>query len=90
MANYKSAKKRIKVNERRRIENMMIKSKVRTAIKKVQAAVTSKANEQLDTLLRDAIVQLDKSCSKGIFHKNTVARKKSRLSRQVAKLASHS
>lgn len=85
MANYKSAKKRIKVNERRRVENIMIKSKVRTALKKVQSALADKKRDQLDDLLREAVSQLDKAWSKGIFHKNTIARKKSRLTLQVSK-----
>ena len=85
MANYKSAKKRIKVNERRRVENIMIKSRVRTALKKVQSALVDKQKDQLDDLLREAVSQLDKAWSKGIFHKNTIARKKSRLTLQVSK-----
>lgn len=82
MANYKSAKKRIKVAERNRRRNMMIKSRVRTAMKKVLRGI-EEGNEQLEGLTKHAVSQLDKAQSKGVLHKNTVARYKSRLLKRV-------
>lgn len=86
MANYKSAKKRIKVAERNRRRNMMIKSRVRTAMKKVLRSLEEGGSE-LDTLAKHAVSQLDKAQNKGILHKNTVARYKSRLLKKVSSAA---
>lgn len=82
MANYKSAKKRIKVAERNRQRNIMIKSRVRTAMKKVLRGLED-GSDQLEALTKQAISQLDKAQSKGVLHKNTVARYKSRLLKRV-------
>lgn len=82
MANYKSAKKRILIAERNRTRNLVIKSRVRTAIKKVLRGL-EEGSDQLETLTKHAISQLDKAQSKGILHKNTVARYKSRLTKKV-------
>lgn len=82
MANYKSAKKRIKVAERNRRRNMMIKSRVRTAMKKVLRGL-EESSDQLEALTKHAVSQLDKAQSKGVLHKNTVARYKSRLVKKV-------
>lgn len=78
MANYKSAKKRIKVAERNRQRNMLVKSRVRTAIKKVLRNL-EEGSEQVEAMALQAVSQLDKAQSKGVLHKNTVARYKSRL-----------
>lgn len=82
MANYKSAKKRIKVAERNRRQNMMIKSRVRTAMKKVLRGLED-GSDQLEVLTKHAVSQLDKAQSKGVLHKNTVSRYKSRLLKRV-------
>lgn len=82
MANYKSAKKRIKIAERNRIRNNFIKSRARTAMKKVIRAL-GQENTDLDTLVKQAISALDKAQAKGVLHKNTVARYKSRLMKKV-------
>ncbi len=82
MANYKSAKKRIKVSERNRSRNIMVKSRVRTAIKKTLLSL-EEGGEQVQALALRAVSQLDKAQSKGILHKNTVARYKSRLIKKV-------
>ena len=79
MANIKSAKKRILVNETKAARNKAIKSKVKTAIKKVDAAVAQKDIEAAKTALKAAIVEITKAGSKGVYHKNTVSRKISRL-----------
>lgn len=82
MANYKSAKKRIKVAERNRQRNMLVKSRVRTAMKKVLRNLEAEGAD-LQTMAKQAVSQLDKAQSKGILHKNTVARYKSRLLKKV-------
>ena len=87
MANIKSAKKRILVNATKAARNKQIKSKVKTLIKKVDAAVVAGDKEVANTNLVEAISEIDKACSKGVFHKNTVARKVSRLSKAVNKIA---
>lgn len=88
MANYKSAKKRIQVAERNRQRNMLVKSRVRTAVKKTLRAVEEGA-ENVDALAKVAISQLDKAQSKGVLHKNTVARHKSRLMAKVNAVAAN-
>ena len=82
MANYKSAKKRIKVAERNRQRNILVKSRVRTAVKKTLQAIED-GSDSVESLAKVAISQLDKAQSKGILHKNTVARHKSRLMAHV-------
>ena len=82
MANYKSAKKRIKVAERNRVQNSLIKSRARTAMKKVVRALDENA-ENLNEVVKMAVSELDKAQSKGIMHKNAVARHKSRLMKKV-------
>ena len=87
MANIKSAKKRILVNETKAARNKAIKSKVKTAVKKVQAAVAAKDAETAKTALRAAIVEISKAGTKGVYHKKTVSRKISRLSKAVSSIA---
>ena len=87
MANIKSAKKRILVNETKAARNKAIKSKVKTAIRKVEAAVAQKDSEAAKTALHTAIVEISKAGSKGVYHKKTVSRKISRLSKAVDSIA---
>ena len=87
MANIKSAKKRILVNETKAARNKAIKSKVKTAVKKVEAAVAAKDAETAKTALRAAIVEISKARTKGVYHKKTVSRKISRLSKAVSSIA---
>lgn len=87
MANIKSAKKRILVNETKAVRNKQIKSKVKTVIKKVDAAVAANDKELAKTNLVEAVSEIDKACSKGVFHKNTAARKVSRLSKAINSIA---
>lgn len=87
MANIKSAKKRILVNETKALRNKAIKSKVKTSIKKVDAAVAAGDKELAKTSLLAAISEISKATSKGVYHKNTAARKVSRLSKAVNTLA---
>ncbi|WP_251390012.1 30S ribosomal protein S20 [Mediterraneibacter agrestimuris] len=87
MANIKSAKKRILVNETKAARNKAIKSKVKTAVKKVEAAVEAKDAATAKTALRAAIVEITKAGTKGVYHKNTVSRKVARLSKAVDSIA---
>ena len=87
MPNIKSAKKRILVNETKAARNKAIKSKVKTAVKKVEAAVAAKDAETAKTALRAAIVEISKAGTKGVYHKKTVSRKISRLSKAVSSIA---
>ncbi|BCK00055.1 30S ribosomal protein S20 [Anaerocolumna chitinilytica] len=87
MANIKSAKKRILVNETKALRNKAIKSKVKTTIKKVDAAVAAGDKDLAKTSLLAAISEINKATSKGVYHKNTASRKVSRLSKAVNTLA---
>ncbi len=87
MANIKSAKKRILVNETKAARNKQIKSKVKTMIKKVDAAVAAGDKELAKTSLVAAVSEIDKACSKGIYHKNTASRKVSRLTKAINNIA---
>ena len=86
MANIKSAKKRIKVIESKTLRNKMIKSKVKTIIKKLEAAVAAGDKETAAVALKNAVSAIDRAYIKGIYHKNAVARKKSSLTRLVNSL----
>ena len=83
MANIKSAKKRILVNETKDARNKAIKSKVKTCVKKVETAVANKDAALAADALKVAIVEINKAGSKGVYHKNTCARKVSRLTKAV-------
>lgn len=84
MANIKSAKKRIKVTETKTLRNKMIKSALKTAIKKFETATTK---EEATAAFSVAARALDMSVSKGVIHKNMAARKKSRLAAKLNKMA---
>ena len=87
MANIKSAKKRIVVAETRAARNKAIKSKVKTAVKKVETAVAEKNVEAAKAALHTAIVEISKAGSKGVYHKKTASRKISRLTKAVNGIA---
>lgn len=87
LANIKSAKKRVLVNRKKAERNKSIKSAVKTSIRKVEAAIEAKDKEAASAALLNAISTIDKAASKGVYHKNTAARKVSRLSKAVNTLA---
>lgn len=87
MANIKSAKKRILVNRTKYERNKSIKSGVKTAIKKVYAAIEANDKEAAQAALLNAVSVIDKAANKGVFHKNTAARKVSRLNLAFNKMA---
>lgn len=78
MANIKSAKKRILVNRTKMERNKAIKSGVKTAIKKVYAAIEAGDKAAAAEALKVATTAIDKATTKGIYHKNNAARKVSR------------
>lgn len=83
MANIKSQVKRNRQNEVRRVRNKSVRTALKTSGKKVRAAVESD-DESTQGLLRRSARELDKAAAKGIIHKRTAARRKSRLARAVA------
>ena len=87
MANIKSAKKRIEVIDKKTLRNKMIKSKVKTVVKKVEAAIAAGDKEAAQANLLVAISEINKAASKGVYHKNNASRKVSRLTAAVNKMA---
>ena len=86
MANIKSAEKRILQNERRRDRNRAYRSRMRTAVKRLRTAVESGDAEVAKELLPGTLRVIDESAQKGVIHRNTAARSKSRLTRAVTGL----
>lgn len=86
MANIKQQMKRVKTNEKARLANASFKSSLKTAMKAVKAAVAAKDLEKAQATLSVAYKKLDKAQSKGIVHKNYVARQKSELANAVNSL----
>lgn len=87
MANNKSAEKRIKVAERRRVRNQIYRSATRTIVRKAERAIEAGTGELTTTSLAAALSRLDKAAGKGIIHRNAAARKKSRLMARFNKAA---
>ncbi|MCH5275217.1 MAG: 30S ribosomal protein S20 [Lachnospiraceae bacterium] len=87
MANIKSAKKRILVAQTKADRNKAIKSGVKTAIKKVHAAIESGDKAAASAALLAATSEIDTAASKGVYHKNNASRKVSRLAAAVNKMA---
>lgn len=87
MANIKSAKKRILVSAARAARNKSVKSEVKTAIRKVEAAVAANDKAAAQSALRSATAVIESAASKGVYHKNNSSRKVSRISKLVNTLA---
>lgn len=83
MPNIKSAKKRVLVTEKKNTQNRMIKSAVKTAIKKFNAALAAGDAEAAEKLLPETVSVIDSAASKGILHKNNAANKKSALAKNL-------
>lgn len=88
MANSESSRKRIRINERKRVRNVMYRSRVKTAIKKAETGIFAKKPDE--AAIREALSTLDKAAGKGIIHKNNAARRKSRLMKKLNALNSTS
>ena len=87
MANIKSAKKRILVTATRTAKNKSIRSEVKTSIKKVEAAVAANDKAAAVEELKNATSVIEAAGSKGVYHKNNVARKVARLAKLVNGIA---
>ena len=87
MAQHKSAKKRIVRNEKRRVINHARISRIRTFVKKVESAIASGDKDLATQALKIAQPELHRGVSKGVLVKNTVARKISRLSKNIKALS---
>ena len=83
MPNIKSAKKRVKIIEKKTLRNNMIKSAYKTAVKKFEQAVKAGNIDEAKVLFSEATKKIDQACSKGVIVKNTAARKKSNLSKKL-------
>lgn len=88
MANSKSAEKRIRQNLKGRERNRYHRSRMRTAIKKLRSHIESGSSETAQGLLKDTLSLIDSTVAKGVLHRNTAARYKSRLTRAVQSMAS--
>jgi small subunit ribosomal protein S20 len=82
VANTRSAMKRIKQNEKRRLRNRAARSTIRSALKTARAAAAEKSPQSKEVVL-EAIRILDRAVSRGVIHRNTAARKKSALARSL-------
>lgn len=87
MPNHKSSEKRVRQNEKRRNINRSNRSRVRTQIKKLRSALSASDKSLSQELLNPTVSIIDKAVNKGILHKNTAARYKSRLTGHVNELA---
>jgi len=87
MANHKSAEKRNRQNAKRNEQNRSNRSKLRTEIKKLRAAVAGSDKKLSGELLNPTISVIDKAVNKGLIHRNTAARYKSRLTKHVAEIS---
>lgn len=83
MPNIKSAKKRVKVIEKKTLQNNMVKSAYKTAVKKFETAIDAGNTQEAQTLFVEATKKIDQACTKGVIVKNTAARKKSRLAKKL-------
>lgn len=86
MAHHKSAKKRIRQNENRRLRNRHIRTTLRSALKKLEQTVEQQNTEEVKSLLDKTISIVDSAASKGVIHKNKAARHVSRIRRKVSAL----
>ena len=86
MATHKSAIKRIRQNQVRRLRNRSVKNHLRTRIKRVLEAVHAKDHEEAQKALRQTIPVIDKAASRGVIHRRNAARNVSRLTRMVTAL----
>ena len=86
MANSKSAIKRLRSAERRRLRNREYRGRARTAVKKARQLIDAGQAEEAREAVRLAVSALDKAASKGIIHQNNAARRKSRLLNRLGQM----
>ncbi len=85
MPNIKSAKKRVKVSEKKNLHNRMVKSGVRTSVKKFEASLNGDAANAA-AALNETVSAIDKAAAKGVIHKNAANRRKARLAKRLSKV----
>ena len=83
MPNIKSAKKRVKIIEKKTLTNNMIKTGYKSAVKKFEEAIAAGQIEEAKVLFSEATKKIDQACTKGVIVKNTASRKKSSLSKKL-------
>ena len=83
MPNIKSAVKRVNIIETKTMQNNMIKSEYKTAVRKFEAAITEGNKEEAEKLLKVATKKVDSACSKGVIKPNTASRKKSNMAKKL-------
>lgn len=83
MPNIKSAKKRVLVIQKKTLQNQMAKSALKTYLKKFEAALAGGDKTAISASYKTAVKKLDQAASKGLLHKNTVARKKAGLTKKA-------
>ena len=86
MPNIKSAVKRVSIIEKKTLQNNMIKSEYKTAVRKFEAAVAAGNKKEAEALLIAATKKVDGACSKGVIKKNTASRKKSNMAKKLNEL----
>jgi small subunit ribosomal protein S20 len=84
MANIKQQKKRVRIQERQRSENLRYRSTIKTLTKRLEVAVSDGDAERIAAEHRELVRTIDRAAERGALHRNTAARKKSRASRLVA------
>lgn len=87
MPNIKSAKKRVLVTKEKTLQNKMFKTELKTDIKKFDAACANGKKADAEEAYKNAVKKLDKAAARGILHKNTVAHKKSKITKKFNALA---
>ncbi len=83
MAHHKSAKKRIRQNEKRRMRNRHVRTNLRSSLKRLDQAIADRKADEAQALLKETVPVIDKTASKGVIHKNKASRHVSRLTRKV-------
>jgi small subunit ribosomal protein S20 len=87
MPNHKSAEKRVRQSERRRVINRSNRARLRTAVKNLRATLSKGPGKDAAELLPTTISEIDKAVQKGVLHRNAAARHKSRLTARVTQAA---
>lgn len=83
MANTASAAKRARQSEKRRIRNRLVRTRMRNTVRRARLALNTGQREAAESIVREACRELDKAAQKGVIHRNTAARTKSRLARRL-------
>lgn len=87
MPNIKSAIKRVSVIEKKTLQNNMVKSAYKTAVKTFEAAVAEGNKEKAEVAFKEAVKKVDQACTKGVLKANTASRKKSSLAKKLNTIA---